>query len=67
MSLLASWSCGIDRLVKAMRLVQIEAHVCGCGVRGEEPEAEDSRRFQPPNLGEAVRDAGKCVQIPPPL
>jgi hypothetical protein len=38
------------------------------GVRGGKLDAEDSRRFQPPNLGEAVRDgSGKCVHIPPPL
>jgi hypothetical protein len=39
-------------------------------VRRAQREAgvEDSRRFEPPNLGEAVRDAvGKCVQILPPL
>jgi hypothetical protein len=39
------------------RLVEVLAHVCACGVRGEEPEAKGSRRFQPQNLGKAVRDA----------
>jgi len=37
-------------------------------VRGEQPEAEDSRRFQPQNLGEAVRDAvGENVSYPAAL
>jgi len=36
-------------------------------VRGESPQAEDSRRFQPPNLGEAVRDAvGEMCPYPAP-
>ena len=36
-------------------------------MRGEEPEAEDSRRFQPPNLGKAVRDAvGEMCPNPAP-
>jgi hypothetical protein len=39
-----------------MRLIAT-MNLCACGVRGEKPEAEDSRRFQPPNLGEAVSDA----------
>jgi hypothetical protein len=36
---------------------EVLAHVCACGAHGEEPEAQDSGRFQAPNLSEAVRDA----------
>ena len=39
-----------------VRLVKVSAHVYACGVRGEEPEAKGSHRFQPQNLGKAVPD-----------
>ncbi len=46
---------------------EVSVHVCACGVRGEEPEAEDSGPFQAPNLGEAVRDAvGEMCPNPAP-
>ena len=50
-----------------VRLVKVSAHVCACGVRGEEPEAKGSHRFQPQNLGRAVRDAvGEMCPNPAP-
>jgi hypothetical protein len=52
----------------AVRLVESSAHVWARGVRGEKPQAEESRRFQPPNPGEAVRDAvGEMCPHPAPL
>src|SRR5947208_16360305 len=43
------------------------AHVCACGVRGEEPADEGSHWFQPQNLGRAVRDAvGEMCPNPAP-
>ncbi len=54
--------------VNAQGWSEVLAHVCGCGVHGEEPAAEDSGRFQAPNLGEAVRDAvGEMCPHPAPL
>jgi hypothetical protein len=39
-----------------------------CGVHGDETEAEESGRFQAPNLGETVRDlVGEMCPNPAPL
>jgi hypothetical protein len=53
--------------VSAEGWTELLAQVCACGVHGEEPEAEDSGRFQAPSLGEAVRDAvGEMCPYPAP-